>query len=300
MLLTCSKIAPSTSERALRQERILPSPQSPFARAWEQTMKQQETPKRNRERTFNNRTTTGFRISDELWAVLQPLLPVHVDTHRLKGGRPRVPDRSCADSIFYVLRTGCHWKGLAQTELCAPSTAHDRFREWMQAGVFLKLWQAGPEQFEELQGIDWSWYTKKRARTKLPWGGRNTSTSPISGGKRGRKRHLPSSRREVSVALETEEAKRGMKRVQPPPDAIVIELASPIRAESQPPMSQGYRENADEKQGLLREWDVAAHREEKHSLRTRPWEVSDALWKRVEPLIPERVSPGVWRTSAAR
>src|SRR6266566_4378372 len=31
-------------------------------------------------------------------------------------------------SIFYVLRTGCHWKALAQTELCAPSTAHDRFQ----------------------------------------------------------------------------------------------------------------------------------------------------------------------------
>jgi len=39
------------------------------------------------------------------------------------------------------------------------------------AGVFLKLWQAGPEQFEELQGIDWDWYASKRARTKLPWGG---------------------------------------------------------------------------------------------------------------------------------
>lgn len=198
-------------------------------------MKQRETPKRNRERTSNNRTTTGFRISDELWAVLQPLLPVPVDTHRLSGGRPRVPDRSCADSIFYVLRTGCHWKGLAQTELCAPSTAHDRFQEWMQAGVFLTLWQAGPEPFEELEGIDWSWYANKRTRTKLPWGRRNTSKSPTSRGKSGRKRRRLSSGHEVPVALATEEAKRqGMKRVQPTSDAIVIELASSIRAEQQP------------------------------------------------------------------
>jgi putative transposase len=29
---------------------------------------------------------------------------------------------------------------------------------------------------------------------------------------------------------------------------------------------------------------------EKQTIRTRPWEVSDELWKRVEPLIPERVS----------
>jgi putative transposase len=254
-------------------------------------MKQPETPKRNRERTSNTRTTTGFRISDELWTVLQPLLPVAINTPRLNGGRPRVPDRICADSIFYVLRTGCHWKALAQTELCAPSTAHDRFQEWMHAGVFLKLWQAGPEQFAELQGIDWSWYANTRARTKLPWGGRKTRKSPTSRGKSGRKHRRFSSRHEVPVALATEEAKRhGMKRVQPPPDAIVVELASPIRAEQQPRMSQAFHNDSDEKQGLLHEWDFPAQREEKPSLRTRPWEVSDVLWKRVKPLIPERVS----------
>jgi transposase len=58
----------------------------------------------------DNRTTTAFRISDELWAVLQPLLPVSVNPHRFSGGRPRVPDRTCADAIFYVLRTGCQWQ----------------------------------------------------------------------------------------------------------------------------------------------------------------------------------------------
>jgi hypothetical protein len=31
-------------------------------------------PKQTRARTPNNRTTTGFRISNELWAVLEPLL----------------------------------------------------------------------------------------------------------------------------------------------------------------------------------------------------------------------------------
>jgi hypothetical protein len=75
-------------------------------------MKKQESKKRERERSPNNRTTTGFRISDELWAVLQPLLPVHVNTHCFGGGRLRVPDRDCADAIFYVLRTGCQWQAL--------------------------------------------------------------------------------------------------------------------------------------------------------------------------------------------
>jgi putative transposase len=78
---------------------------------------EEETPKRKRQRTPNNRTTTGYRVSDELWAVLQPLLSMSINTHRFGGRRPRVPDRDCADAIFYVLRTGCQWQALDQTEL---------------------------------------------------------------------------------------------------------------------------------------------------------------------------------------
>ncbi len=122
-------------------------------------------------RTPNNRTTTGFRISDELWAILEPLLPKWVNTHRFGGGKPRVPDRRCADAIFYVLRTGCQWEALNQTELCAKSTAHDRFQAWVEAGVFLKLWQTGLERFDELQGIDWDWLSMDGAMTKAPLGG---------------------------------------------------------------------------------------------------------------------------------
>ncbi len=134
-------------------------------------MREQETKKRERQRTPNNRTTTGFRISDELWAVLQPLLPVHVNTHRFGGGRPRVPDRDCADAIFFVLRTGCQWQALDQTELCAHSTAHDRFQEWVEAGVFLKRGLAGVEQFDEVCGIEWDWLSMDGAMTKAPLGG---------------------------------------------------------------------------------------------------------------------------------
>ena len=149
-------------------------------------MSEQTVPtKRTRARTPNNRTTTGFRISETLWAVLAPLLPKHVNTHRFGGGRPRVPDRQCADAIFYVLRTGCQWEALNQTELCRKSTAFDRFQEWVAAGVFLKLWQAGVEQFDELQGIDWNWLSMDGALTKAPLGGEKDgpeSDRPWQGG----------------------------------------------------------------------------------------------------------------------
>ncbi len=136
-------------------------------------MSTEPTPKRTRARTPNNKTTTDFRISDDLWAVLEPLLPVRVNTHRCGGGRPRVSDRRCADAIFYVLRTGCQWAALNATDLCPKSTAYDRFREWVAAGVFLKRWQVGVERFDELKGIDWDWLRMDGAMTTAPLGGGN-------------------------------------------------------------------------------------------------------------------------------
>jgi putative transposase len=89
--------------------------------------------------------------------VLEAVLPVHENRHRCGGGRPRQPERVCADGIFYVLRTSCQWKALDATGICPGSTAPNRFEEWVAAGVFLKLWQARVEQFDERQGIDQAW-----------------------------------------------------------------------------------------------------------------------------------------------
>ena len=149
-------------------------------------MKPPTTKKRRRPRAAVNKVTASYRIADELWAVLQPVLPVHVNSHRFGGGRPRVPDRQCADAIFYVLRTGCQWGALDATDLCRRSTAHDRFQEWVEAGVFLKLWQAGVERFDELKGINWEWLSMDGAMTKAPFGGeKNRPQSHGSGQKWG-------------------------------------------------------------------------------------------------------------------
>jgi transposase len=127
--------------------------------------------KRTRPQAAVNKVTTSYRVSDALWAVLAAVVPEHQNPHRFGGGRPRVPDRQCADAIFYVLRTGCQWGALDATDLCPHSTAHDRFQEWVAAGVFRELWKAGVEQFDELKGLDWSWLSMDGAMTKAPLGG---------------------------------------------------------------------------------------------------------------------------------
>ena len=77
-----------------------------------------------------------------------------------------MPDRRYADTIFCVLRTGGQWNAFDATDLCARSTAHDRFQEWGEAGLFLRFWQAGVEWFDELRGIDWDWLSLDGAMTK--------------------------------------------------------------------------------------------------------------------------------------
>jgi putative transposase len=126
-----------------------------------------------------------FVISDEFWALIQPHLPRHKNTHRFGGGRPRTPDRPCMNAIFFVLRTGCQWNALNATGLCASSTAHDRFQQWVKAGVFLRLWKAGLLAYDQATGIDWSWLSLDGAMTKSPLSGEKMwteSNRPRQGG----------------------------------------------------------------------------------------------------------------------
>ena len=124
----------------------------------------------------------GWRCSDEFWAFVKPLLPVHVNQDPLGRGRRRRNDRDAMDGILFVLRTGCPWNALNATGICSSSTAHRRFQEGTQAGVFLKLWQSGLEVYDELKGLNWSWRSLDGAMTKAPLGGgKNRSESYGSG-----------------------------------------------------------------------------------------------------------------------
>ena len=222
-------------------------------------MKTECISKRTRTRSPNNWTTTKFRISDELWAVLEPLLPIYENKHRYGGGRPRTPNRLCADAIFYVLRTGCQWQALDETELCPHSTAHDRYQEWVEADVFLKLWQAGVEQFEELKGLDWDWLSMDGAMTKAPLGGQETGPNPTDRGKSGVKRSLLTEGHGIPVGLAVDGANRhDMKLVRQTIENMVIERPQPTPEQPQGMcLDKGY--DFQEVRDILTEFGFTAH-----------------------------------------
>jgi transposase len=101
---------------------------------------------------------------------MEPLLPAR-KPHPLGCHNPRVPDRAAMNAILFVLRTGCQWNALNGTGLCSSSSAHRRFLEWTEAGVFLELWRLGLLVYDDLKGIDWSWLSMDGAMSKAPLGG---------------------------------------------------------------------------------------------------------------------------------
>ena len=127
----------------------------------------------------------GWRMPDWLWERIEPVLPLP-PPHPLGCHRPRVSDRDAMDAILLVLRTGMQWNALNATGICSSSSAHRRFQEWEQAGVFHEIWRQGLLEYDKVVGIDWAWLAADGAITKAPLGGPKTGPNPTDRAKKGR------------------------------------------------------------------------------------------------------------------
>jgi len=119
----------------------------------------------------------GWRIPDELWEQMEPLLPLR-KPHPWGCHNPRVPDRKAMNAILYVLRTGAQWNSLDATGICSCSSAYRRFREWVEAGLFQEFWKRSLLEYDKVKGIDWSWLSMDAAMTKAPLGGEKNRLQP--------------------------------------------------------------------------------------------------------------------------
>lgn len=95
-----------------------------------------------------------WKVRDELWETVEPMLPAHEPSP--KGGRPRVEDRVCFNAIVFVLFTGIAWQHLPREMGCSPATAHRRLMAWQRAGVFARLHQELLRALNSAGRIDWS------------------------------------------------------------------------------------------------------------------------------------------------
>jgi transposase len=96
-------------------------------------------------------------VPDELWAIVEPLLPA--SPRPPYGGRHRtVPDRNCFAALVYMARTSTPWRLLPARELgCgSPATVWRRLDEWARAGVFDALHLEVLDRLGIAGRLDWS------------------------------------------------------------------------------------------------------------------------------------------------
>jgi len=94
-------------------------------------------------------------VSDELWSVVEPLLPPLVSSP--KGGRPPISNRAALTGILFVLKTGIPWEDLPQEMGCGCGmTCWRRLRDWHQAGVWEQLHLLLLDGLQGADALDWS------------------------------------------------------------------------------------------------------------------------------------------------
>jgi putative transposase len=119
-----------------------------------------------------------YRVSDEFWERIEPVLPRRKKQRR---GRPRLPLRRVLEGIFYVLRTGIQWNAVPR-QFGSSSSLHRYFQHFVEDGVFERLWALALEEYDELKGIEWRWQSMDGAMTQAPLaGGKNRAQSHRSG-----------------------------------------------------------------------------------------------------------------------
>lgn len=129
----------------------------------------------------NQSLPTIWRVSDDLWAHVQPVL-IELDPPK-KTGRKRIDSRAALDAIIFRLRSGCQWNQLP-TEFPDDSSVHRTFQRWAQLGVFDRIWAVLVQACEELGGVDWEWQAADSALGTARCGGIRAARTRRTGANR--------------------------------------------------------------------------------------------------------------------
>nr|WP_239115419.1 IS5 family transposase [Streptomyces sp. SID8499] len=140
-------------------------------------------------RGVGKRQSRPWIVSDELWSLIEPLLPE--PGPKLVAGRPRVPDRQALCGILFVLHTGIQWEYLPQ-ELGFGSgmTCWRRLAAWNEAGVWDQLHLVLLKKLRPAKQLDWSRAVIDSSHVRAARPGPKSGPSPVDRARPGSKHHL--------------------------------------------------------------------------------------------------------------
>lgn len=105
-------------------------------------------------------------VPDELWAQVEPLIPP-TRARPQGGGMSRVDDRTVFTAIVFVLTSGCAWRHLPSNFEVTVPTAHRRFVEWSQVGLWRRMHQAVCEEIGTESMMAWSFAVMTGADSRI-------------------------------------------------------------------------------------------------------------------------------------
>lgn len=112
---------------------------------------------RSRPRRVGRSEPLPWRVSDELWGLLEAVLADPPRRFRYPGRR-RYPARLCLEGVLYVLYTDTPWLQVPYRELGLPSgeTCRRRLEEWTRQGLFARALEVLQGQLADAKRLDWS------------------------------------------------------------------------------------------------------------------------------------------------
>jgi transposase len=117
-------------------------------------------------------------VSDELWELVEPLIP-RVERRYRFPGRKRIDDRKVLSGILFVLQTGIPWEYLPQEMGCGSGmTCWRRLKQWQEQGVWRQLHELLLAKLQEGDRIDWSRAVIDSSHVRAVGGARRPAQAP--------------------------------------------------------------------------------------------------------------------------
>ncbi len=118
-------------------------------------------------------------VDDDLWNLIEPLLPPPRPRRRRWPGRRPLDDRAVFTGIVFVLKTGIPWEDLPQEMGCGSGmTCWRRLRDWQAAGVWKRIHRVLLERLRAADRIDWSRAVVDSASVRAVGGGEKDRPKP--------------------------------------------------------------------------------------------------------------------------
>lgn len=140
----------------------------------------------------------SFLISKKLWNHVEKIITEL--SLNAKTGRPQLDSERAINGIYYLLRTGIHWKAIPR---CFGSTSaiHRFFQKLVSVNFFQKLWFEELRIYDKKHGLKLEKQAMDCAHRKSPLGCEKSGHSPVDRRKLGSKISVVSEEKGIVIGL---------------------------------------------------------------------------------------------------